>query len=132
MIAIQLALICNGESFFYGMVAKLKVFVLLIIINIITMGKIVNIHPGEILEKEFLVPLGITAYKLSKAIGVQQTRISLIRKGERGITADTAMRFSKFFGTSPEFWMPLQREYDLRRVRFELKEIIDSIVPVSG
>jgi len=96
------------------------------------MGKIVNIHPGEILEKEFLVPLGITAYKLSKAIGVQQTRISLIRKGERGITADTAMRFSKFFGTSPEFWMPLQREYDLRRVRFELKEIIDSIVPVSG
>jgi len=96
------------------------------------MGKIANIHPGEILEKEFLVPLGITAYKLSKAIGVQQTRISLIRKGERGITADTAMRFSKFFGTSPEFWMPLQREYDLRRVRFELKEIIDSIVPVSG
>ena len=114
------------------MVAKLKVFVLLIIINIITMGKIANIHPGEILEKEFLVPLGITAYKLSKAIGVQQTRISLIIKGERGITADTAMRFSKFFGTSPEFWMNLQREYDLRRVRAELKEIIDGIVPVSG
>lgn len=95
------------------------------------MENISNIHPGEILEKEFLEPLNITAYKLSKAIGVQQTRISLIIKGERGITADTAIRFSKFFGTSPEFWMNLQREYDLRRVKFEIKEIIDNIVPIT-
>ena len=95
------------------------------------MENISNIHPGEILEKEFLEPLGITAYKLSKAIDVQQTRISLIIKGERGITADTSIRFSKFFGTSPEFWMNLQREYDLRRVKFEIKEIIDNIVPIT-
>lgn len=95
------------------------------------MENISNVHPGEILEKEFLEPLSITAYKLSKAIGVQQTRISLIIKGERGITADTAIRFSKFFGTSPEFWMNLQREYDLRRVKFEIKEIIDNIVPIT-
>ena len=95
------------------------------------MENISNIHPGEILEKEFLEPLNVTAYKLSKAIGVQQTRISLIVKGERGITADTAIRFSKFFGTSPEFWMNLQREYDLRRVKFEIKEIIDNIVPIT-
>jgi addiction module HigA family antidote len=95
------------------------------------MKNISNVHPGEILEKEFLEPLSITAYKLSKAIGVQQTRISLIIKGERGITADTAMRFSKFFGTSPEFWMNLQREYDLRRVKIEIKEIIDNIVPLT-
>jgi len=95
------------------------------------MGNISNVHPGEILEKEFLEPLNITAYKLSKAIGVQQTRISLIIKGERGITADTAIRFSKFFGTSPEFWMNLQREYDLRRVKMEIKEIIDNIVPIT-
>ncbi len=95
------------------------------------MENISNVHPGEILEKEFLEPLNITAYKLSKAIGVQQTRISLIIKGERGITADTAIRFSKFFGTSPEFWMNLQREYDLRRVKFEIKEIVDNIVPIT-
>ena len=75
--------------------------------------------------------MNINACKLSKAIGVQQTRISLIIKGERGITADTAMRFSKFFGTSPEFWMNLQREYDLRRVKIEIKEIIDNIVPLT-
>jgi len=96
------------------------------------MGKYTNIHPGEILKSEFLKPLGISAYKLSKSIGVQQTRISLILKGKRGISADTAIRFSKFFGTSPEFWMNLQREYDLRNVRTEIKEIIDGIVPVSG
>ena len=95
------------------------------------MENIFNVHPGEILEKEFLEPLNITAYKLSKAIGVQQTRISLIIKGVRGITADTAIRFSKFFGTSPEFWMNLQREYDLRRVKMEIKEIIDNIVPIT-
>jgi len=95
------------------------------------MKKIANIHPGEILQEEFLIPMGISAYKLSKSIGVQQTRISLIIKGERGITADTAMRLSKYFGTTPEFWMNLQREHDLRKVKTEIKEIIDNIVPIS-
>jgi len=95
------------------------------------MKNIANIHPGEILQEEFLIPMGISAYKLSKSIGVQQTRISLIIKGERGITADTAMRLSKYFGTTPEFWMNLQREYDLRKVKSEIKEVIDNIVPVS-
>jgi antitoxin HigA-1 len=95
------------------------------------MKNIANIHPGEILQEEFLIPMGISAYKLSKSIGVQQTRISLIIKGERGITADTAMRLSKYFGTTPEFWMNLQREHDLRKVKTEIKEIIDNIVPIS-
>ena len=95
------------------------------------MKNLANIHPGEILQEEFLIPMGISAYKLSKSIGVQQTRISLILKGERGITADTAMRLSKYFGTTPEFWMDLQREYDLRKVKSEIKEIIDNIVPIS-
>ena len=95
------------------------------------MKKIANIHPGEILQEEFLIPMKISAYKLSKSIGVQQTRISLIVKGERGITADTSMRLAKYFGTTPEFWMNLQREYDLRKVKSEIKEIIDKIVPVS-
>lgn len=96
------------------------------------MNKIVNIHPGEILEKEFLEPLGITAYKLSKAIGVQQTRISLIIKEERGITADTAIRFARFFGTTPQFWMNLQVEYDLRKTAYEKENAFSEIVPFSA
>lgn len=95
------------------------------------MSNVANVHPGEILEKEFLEPLGITAYKLAKAIRVQQTRISLIIKEERGITTDTAIRFAKYFGTSAEFWMNLQREYDLRKMKYERKDIFNSIVPLS-
>ena len=90
-----------------------------------------NVHPGEILGEEFLGPLGITAYQLAKSVGVQQTRIGLIVKGRRGITADTAIRFSKFFGTTPEFWMNLQREYDLRKARAEKKDVFDKIVPMA-
>ncbi len=90
-----------------------------------------NVHPGEILDKEFLGPLGITAYKLAKSVGIQQTRISLIIKEQRGITADTAIRFSKYFGTTPEFWMNLQREYDLRKVRLEKKDAFEKIVAMS-
>ena len=81
-----------------------------------------NIHPGEILEEEFIKPMNLSAYKLAKEIGVQQTRISQIIKEKRSITADTAIRFSKFFGTTEEFWMNLQREYDLRNAHAE-KEI---------
>lgn len=78
-----------------------------------------NIHPGEILEEEFLKPMNISAYRLAKQIGVQQTRISQIIKQKRSITADTAIRFSKFFGTTEEFWMNLQLEYDLRNAHAE-------------
>lgn len=83
------------------------------------MEEIINIHPGEILQKEFLEPMKISAYKLAKEIGVQQTRIGQIIKGSRSITADSAIRFAKFFGTTEEFWMNLQREYDLRKARAE-------------
>ncbi len=78
-----------------------------------------NIHPGEILKEEFLSPMNLTAYKLAKSIGVQQTRISQILNEKRSITADTAIRLSKFFGTTEEFWMNLQREYDLRKAHSE-------------
>lgn len=77
------------------------------------MKKIPNIHPGEILEQEFLLPLKITAYRLAKETGIPQTRISQIIKGNRSITADTAIRFSKFFGTTPQFWLGLQNDFDL-------------------
>jgi addiction module antidote protein, HigA family len=75
--------------------------------------KIPNIHPGEILLEEFLIPMNISAYKLSKDIGVPQTRISMILKKERSITADTALRLSKYFGNSSKFWLGLQNDYDL-------------------
>lgn len=74
-------------------------------------------HPGEILKEEFLDPMGITAYRLSKSINVPQTRISDILAGERSITADTGLRLSRFFGTSDEFWVKLQLDYDTATVR---------------
>jgi antitoxin HigA-1 len=91
------------------------------------MNKLANVHPGEILLEEFLEPLGITAYRLSKSIGIPQTRTSQIIKGKRGITADTALRLSKYLGTSPKFWLGLQDDYDLEeqtnKLQNELKEI---------
>ena len=77
------------------------------------MKKLKNIHPGEVLLKEFLIPLDISAYRLSKEIGIPQTRISQIIKGDRRITADTALRFSKFFGNSAKFWLGLQDDFDI-------------------
>ncbi len=75
--------------------------------------KLSNIHPGEILEKEFLETLNISAYYLAKETGMPQTRISEIIKKKRRITADTALRLSKFFGNSAHFWLGLQNDYDL-------------------
>lgn len=72
-----------------------------------------NIHPGEVLQEEFLKPLNITAYKLAKEISIPQTRISEIIHGKRRITADTALRLSKYFGTSTNFWLGLQNAYDI-------------------
>ena len=77
------------------------------------MKKTRNIHPGEILKEEFLLPYEITAYRLSKEIGIPQTRISEILKGNRRITADTALRLSKYFGNSAKFWLGLQNDFDL-------------------
>lgn len=77
------------------------------------MKKLENIHPGEILKEEFLSPPGITAYRLSKETFIQQTRISQILKGNRLITADMAIRLSRYLGTSSKFWLGLQDDYDL-------------------
>ena len=95
------------------------------------MEKIMNIHPGEILEKDFLEPMGITAYRLSKSIGVQQTRISQIIKGKMSITANMATRLAKFFGTSAEVWMNLQSQYEIRKVKEQNKAILDRISPMK-
>ncbi len=77
------------------------------------MNKLKNITPGEILLEEFLLPMDISQYRLSKEIGIPQTRISEIIKGNRRITADTALRLSIFFGNSAKFWLGLQNDYDI-------------------
>ncbi|MFH1050972.1 MAG: HigA family addiction module antitoxin [bacterium] len=77
------------------------------------MNRLPNIHPGEILLEEFLIPFGLSAYKLSKDIGVPQTRLSEIIKGRRSITADTALRLSRYFSNSAKFWLGLQNDYDI-------------------
>lgn len=88
------------------------------------MKKIPNIHPGEILKEEFLIPFHISAYKLAKETKIPPTRVSQILKGRRSITADTALRFSKYFGTTPDFWLGSQIEYDLREeISHKYKEI---------
>jgi addiction module HigA family antidote len=91
------------------------------------MKKIKNIHPGEIILEEFLIPLEISAYRLSKDIGIPQTRVSEIIKGNRRITADTALRLSKYFGNSAKFWLGLQDDFDLEEEVVEKKNILNSI-----
>ena len=91
------------------------------------MGKLKNIHPGEVLLEEFLIPMEVSAYKLSKDIGIPQTRISEILKGNRRITADTALRLSKYFGNSPKFWLELQNDYDLEEERAAKKQELKMI-----
>ena len=95
------------------------------------MSKLKNIHPGEILQEEFLVPMAITAYRLSKSIGIPQTRTSQILKGRRRITADTALRFAHFFGTSEKFWLGLQNDYDLEEERYRIGKELEDIETVK-
>lgn len=91
------------------------------------MKRLKNIHPGQVLQEEFLIPLGISAYRLSKDTGIPQTRISAIIKGYRRITADTALRFSRYFGNSAKFWLGLQDDFDIEEENLLLKSSLDSI-----
>lgn len=77
------------------------------------MQKLPNIHPGEVLLEEFLKPMELSQYRLAKDLNIPQTRVSQIVKGKRSITADTALRLSKYFGTSARFWLGLHMDYDL-------------------
>ena len=91
------------------------------------MEKLANIHPGEVLRLEFLEPLNISAYRLSKDLGIPQTRISEITKGKRRITADTALRLSKYFGNSAQFWLGIQNDFDIEQERDEKKYELEKI-----
>jgi addiction module HigA family antidote len=91
------------------------------------MERLNNTHPGEILFYEFLEPLEITAYRLSKDLHIPQTRISEIVKGNRRITADTALRLSKYFGNSAKFWLGLQDDYDIEEERNSKQNDLEQI-----
>ena len=91
------------------------------------MKKLSNIHPGEVLHEEFLIPLEISAYRLAKELSIPQTRISEILKGRRRITADTALRLSQFFGTSAKFWLGLQDDFDIEEEQTQKAEELNSI-----
>src|ERR1700744_4116655 len=91
------------------------------------MSTLKNIHPGEILKEEFLKELNISAYKLAKDTGIPQTRVSAIIKGERRITADTALRLSKYFGNTPKFWLGLQDDFDIEEEKLTKGNDLDQI-----
>lgn len=91
------------------------------------MDRLPNIHPGEILQEEFLDPFGITAYKLAKELHIPQTRVSQILQGRRRITADTALRLSWFFGNSAQFWLGLQDDYDLEEEKHKIFDELNTI-----
>ena len=96
------------------------------------MTKLKNIHPGEILAAEFLIPFNITAYKLAKDIELPQTRISEIIKGNRRITADTALRLSKYFGNSAKFWLGLQDDFDIEEAIATKGSVLQSIKALNA
>lgn len=87
------------------------------------------VHPGEILDEEFLKPLNVSQYKLAKEIGVPSQAVNEIARKKRGISADMALRLATFFGTSPEFWMNLQVAYEIHNVKKQSKELLAKIKP---
>lgn len=91
------------------------------------MKKLPNIHPGEVLLQEFLLPLGVSQNALARAIGVPPRRINEIVLGKRAITADTALRLARTFGTSESFWMGLQADYDLEEARAGIAASLDHV-----
>ena len=90
-----------------------------------------TVHPGEILREEFLKPLKLTAYALAKRIRVPAPRVNDIVLEKRGITADTAVRFAKFFGTSEQFWLNLQASYEINQIKAAQREELDRIEPMN-
>ncbi|MCD8481276.1 MAG: HigA family addiction module antitoxin [Verrucomicrobia bacterium] len=96
------------------------------------MSKLHFPHPGEILRTEFLDEMNLSQYRLAVDTGIPHSRVTAIIKGQRAVTPDTALRLARYFGTSAEFWLGLQKEYDLRKAREELGATIDrEVAPLS-
>ncbi|MBA4310843.1 MAG: addiction module antidote protein, HigA family [Chlorobiaceae bacterium] len=91
------------------------------------MKKLKNIHPGEVLKEEFLKPFSISQYQLAKDLGIPQTRVSQIINCKRRITADSALRISKYFGNSAKFWLGLQADFDLEEEKVLMEEVLKCI-----
>ena len=87
------------------------------------------VHPGEILREEFLGPMGLTAYAVAKAIGVPRTRVERLAREDTPLTADTALRLSRYFGNSAAFWMGLQAQYDLETAADRIEKDLKRIAP---
>jgi addiction module HigA family antidote len=96
------------------------------------MTRLRNVHPGEVLAEEFLKPMGISAYRLAKETGIPQTRLSQIVKAKRRVTADTALRLSTYFGTSAQFWLGLQDDYDLEEEQDRIGDELSKIAAVRS
>jgi addiction module HigA family antidote len=95
-------------------------------------SKLAPVHPGEVLMEDFIAPLGITQHKVAVAIGVPPRRINEIVHGKRRISADTALRLSRYFGTTDLFWINLQNRYDLEVEKDNLGDALDSIQPLQS
>lgn len=101
--------------------------------DVSTGRRLAPVHPGEVLMKDFIEPMEVTRYKVAKLAGVQQRRIDEICTGKRGITADTALRLARLFGTDAQFWMNLQAQYDLETVEREMhKKIAQEVSPLTA
>lgn len=96
------------------------------------MESIRNIHPGEVLKEEFLVPMGVSQYRLAKTIGVPAMRISEICAGKRAVTADTALRLARALGTTPGFWLGLQADYDTEEAQRIAGDALARIEPLAA
>jgi addiction module HigA family antidote len=97
-----------------------------------TIKRLPPLHPGEVLREEFLVPFGLSAYAVARACGIPRTRIERLAREETPVTADTALRLGRFFGMTPEFWMGLQLQYDLRCAQRGLTKALRKIEPVAN
>jgi addiction module HigA family antidote len=93
------------------------------------MDRLPNIHPGEVIQEDFLIPLGMTKYRLAQGLGITPTAVGEILAGKRSVTAATALRLSRFLGCSPEFWLGLQAQYDLEEAKRQLAGVLEAIVP---
>lgn len=91
------------------------------------MTKLAPLHPGEVLREEFMEPLGLTAYAIAKACQIERPRIERVAREQCGISADTALRLGKYFGTTAEFWMNLQNRYELESALVEIGNDLEEI-----
>ncbi len=96
-----------------------------------TTKKLAPGHPGEVLREDFLLPMNLTAYAVARACGVPRTRIERLSRGQTPVTADTALRLARYFGTTPAFWMNIQAQFDLERAADEMAASLKKIEPLK-